>query len=43
MTNAVLLRNIFVGTATGYVPDGGGTIPERGKRFFSAPQSPDRL
>jgi hypothetical protein len=29
--------------ATGYRLDGQGSIPSRGKRFFSSPQHPDQL
>jgi hypothetical protein len=32
-----------VRTATGYWRDGRGSIPGGNKRFFSTPQSPDRL
>jgi hypothetical protein len=34
--------DISVGIATGYGPDGRGLIPDRGKRFFSTPQRPNR-
>jgi hypothetical protein len=32
-----------VGIATGYEMEGRGSIPDRGKRFFSFAQRPDRL
>jgi hypothetical protein len=34
-------RDSSVGIATGYWLDGQGSIPGRGKRFFSTPQRPD--
>jgi hypothetical protein len=36
-------RDSSVGIPTGYGLDGWGSLPGRGKRFFSTPQSPDRL
>jgi hypothetical protein len=36
-------RDSSVGIATGYELDCRGSIPGRGKRFFSPPQRPDRL
>jgi hypothetical protein len=36
-------RDVSIGIPTGYGLDGRGSIPSRGKRFFSAPQRPDRL
>jgi hypothetical protein len=36
-------RDASVGIVTGYRLDGRGSIPGRGKIFFSSPQRPDRL
>jgi hypothetical protein len=36
-----MTRNSSVGIATGYRLDGRGSIPGRGKGFFSTPQRPD--
>jgi hypothetical protein len=32
-----------VGIATGYGLDDRSSVPDRGKRFFSTPQRPDRM
>jgi hypothetical protein len=37
------MRGSSVCGATGYGLDGRGSIPDRGKEFFSAAQRPDRL
>lgn len=36
-------KNTSLGIVTGYKLDDFGLIPGRGKKFFSAPQHPDRL
>jgi hypothetical protein len=35
--------NVIFSMWTGYWLDGRGSIPGKGKRFFSVPQHPDRL
>jgi hypothetical protein len=37
------IQDSSAGLATGYVLDGRGSVPRRGKRLFSIPRSSDRL